>query len=707
MLNVVRSVSVAALLFASAGAAAAQTDPQAAGPQSTIRLKLPTLTVHAQKEPADKQKIPVSVTAVAEDVIRDAGIFIVSDAALYSPNTFFTEFTARKVSVPRVRGIGSSPGNPAITTYFDGVPRLHTSSSNIDLLDVSQIEFVRGPQGSLFGRNTIGGLINVESTRPSTGRWTGRLELPIANYDGIAVRGSASGGIVEGKLAGGISFSRSDRDGYTINALTTNDLDSRSGFAMKGQLLWTPATAWETRIIVSAERDRDGDYGLQDLGSLRTTPFTAMRDYEGFTDRDVAGLTVVARRTGAAATFTSTTGLVRWTTTDSTDLDYTPFPAIERNNAEKDLQFTQELRLASVGQSRLRWQGGVFFFTQNYEQDAVNSLAADVFAPFPLDMHTPKADLDDVGVGLFGQATLALGSRVDVTGGLRFDYENKKGHLETFFDPAIAAPVVTDEQKSFNRASPQVSLAFRMTDDAMLYGTYGGGYKAGGFNPASPAGAEVYGEERTWLGEFGLKTSLAGGRVSANAAVFFLTWDDLQLNVPDLTLPAQFYIANAGSASSKGVEFELNARAVSGINSVDVFTAVGFTRARFGDDAVSGGIPVAGNKIANMPDYTFSAGTQITHQHSPSTSFYGRMEAVWYGAFQYDDTNVEQQDAYALAHVRAGVRLRRIYVEGWARNAFDTKYIPVAFPYPGFAQSGFVGEMGAPRAFGITGGVRF
>jgi iron complex outermembrane receptor protein len=700
---------LAVLPFAVPAPAAAQSDPQAstAGTQPPIRLKLPALTVHAQKEPADKQKIPISVTAVPEDVIRDAGIFIVSDAALYSPNTFFTEFTARKVSVPRIRGIGSSPGNPAITTYFDGVPQLHTSSSNIDLLDVSQIEFVRGPQGALFGRNTIGGLINVETTRPSTGRWTGRFEVPIANYDGIAARASASGGLVDGKLAAGISFSRSERAGYTVNALTTNDLDSRSAFAMKGQLLWTPITAWDMRIIVSAERDRDGDYGLQDLASLRTTPYTAMRDYEGFTDRDVAGLTVVARRTGTSATFTSTTGLVRWSTTDSTDLDYTPFPAIERNNAEQDLQFTHELRFASAGQSRLRWQGGVFFFTQNFEQDAVNSLAAGVFAPFPLDMHTPKADLDDAGVGLFGQATMTFADRVDVTGGLRFDYESKKGHLETFFDPAIAAPVVTDEQKSFNRASPQVSLAFRMTPAAMLYGTYGGGFKAGGFNPAAPAGSETYGEERTWLGEFGVKTTLAGGRVTANAAVFFLTWDDLQLNVPDLTLPAQFYIANAGSASSKGVEFELNARAVSGSNSVDVFTSVGFTRARFGDDAVSNGVPVAGRTLANVPDYTFSAGTQFTHQRSPATSFYGRLEFVQYGAFHYDDMNLEQQNAYALAHLRGGARLRYFYVEGWMRNAFDTQYIPVAFPYPGFAQSGFVGEMGPPRAFGITGGVRF
>jgi hypothetical protein len=171
-----------------------------------------------------------------------------------------------------------------------------------------------------------------------------------------------------------------------------------------------------------------------------------------------------------------------------------------------------------------------------------------------------------------------------------------------------------------------------------------------------------------------------------------------------LTLPAQFYVANVGRAVSNGVEVEVNARAAAG---VDVFGAVGVTRARFGDDAVSNGVAVGGNKIANTPDYTFSFGGQFTRELTRQATVYGRLEFAFYGAFQYDDTNTQQQDAYSLGHFRAGVRGRRLFAEAWVRNAFDTRYIPVAFPYPTFAPSGFIGEMGAPRAFGITGGVRF
>ena len=101
------------------------------------------------------------------DALWNGGMTTIGEASIYAPNTFFTDFTARKLSNPRFRGIGSSPANPAITTYIDGVPQLNTNSSSIEFLDVSQVEFVRGPQSALFGRYTVGGLVNVSTARPS------------------------------------------------------------------------------------------------------------------------------------------------------------------------------------------------------------------------------------------------------------------------------------------------------------------------------------------------------------------------------------------------------------------------------------------------------------------------------------------------------------------------------------------------------------
>jgi iron complex outermembrane receptor protein len=317
---------------------------------------------------------------------------------------------------------------------------------------------------------------------------------------------------------------------------------------------------------------------------------------------------------------------------------------------------------------------------------------------------SPQADLDDVGIGLFGQGVVTLAARLDLTAGVRFDHEQKDAMLNVFFTPTIAPPQQTIGDEGFSNVSPQFAAAFHLRPGKTIYASVANGYKAGGFNPASPPGTEVYGEEHTWNFEGGVKTMWANGRVAANAAIFHIDWEDLQLNLPNLFAPGEFYIANVGGASSSGVEFELNARVHP---NVDVFGGIGYTKATFKDDSISGGIAVGGNTIPNTPDYTASLGIQLSRTLAQGMSLYGRAEALFTGAFEYDDLNTESQDAYSLANFRAGVRGRFVFVEGWIRNAFDTKYIPVAFAYGALAPSGFIGEMGRPRTFGISAGVGF
>src|SRR5262249_43459453 len=153
---------------------------------------------------------------------------------------------------------------------------------------------------------------------------------------------------------------------------------------------------------------------------------------------DIFGTTVLVRRAQGPVTFTSTTGFLNWKTQDATDLDYTPLPIATRDNNEKDFQFTQEARFASADgapirlsdAARLRWQSGVFLFTQDYKQDAVNSFSPFVVAPFPVSQHSPRSALDDFGIGVFGQGTVTFSDRFDLIAGARFDYEDKSATLE-------------------------------------------------------------------------------------------------------------------------------------------------------------------------------------------------------------------------------------------------------------------------------------
>jgi iron complex outermembrane recepter protein len=708
---IVAGVFTASSLLVSWPSAAGQAG-QSSTPQEDplVRTTLPPVTVNAQKEPEDIRRLPVSVTAISAETIEQAGLQTISDSAVYAPNSIFTEFTARKLSNARFRGIGSSPNNPAITTYLDGVPQLNANSSNLDLLDVSQIELVRGPQSALFGRNTLGGVVNVMSRRPTFSKWSGELSLPFGNYALWNLRGHASGALIPDTLSASAAFNYGARDGFTVNELSGNDLDSRSAFSAKGQLLWKPASQWEARVIVNGERARDGDYALNDLAALRTTPHTTSRDFEGFTHRGIFGTTIQTERKGEL-TFSTTTGFVKWQTEDSTDLDYSALPLATRDNTEDAFQFTQEVRVASttprklVNDATLKWQAGAFLFTQNYQQDAVNHLAAGVVpqVPIALDQYSPVSELNDFGVGIFGQGTVAVSERLDVIAGARVDHENKDADLKSFFTPAIAAPAVVTAEDSFTNFSPQVSVMYRFLPEHSAYATLARGFKAGGFNPASPAGNEAYGEEQTWNLEGGVKTVIMNGRVALNAAAFFIDWNNLQLNVANPDVPAQIYVANVGSATSAGLELDVTAKAAPGI---DVFGAFGYTHARFSDGSSSLGLDIAGNTVPNTPDFTATMGVQYGRALSQAATLYGRAELVVYGPSKYDESNAQGQDAFSLTNLRGGVRGKRFFGEAWIRNAFDTNYIPFALPL-NFAASGYIAENGPPRTFGVSVGLTF
>jgi iron complex outermembrane receptor protein len=552
----------------------------------------------------------------------------------------------------------------------------------------------------------------VASARPSLARWSGQLAVPIGNYDIREIRGSASGPLSP-TVAVGVALAYAEREGFTTNDLTGNDLDSRESTSGKAQVLWTPSASWETRLIFSGERARDGDYALSDLGGLQQEPYRTSRDFEGKTDRDIFSTSLLARHAGTKLAFSSTTGFVQWNTLDSTDLDYSPLPLVGRENAEEATQFSQEFRLASAPSASialsnsvsLGWQAGAFMFTQGYEQLAINSYAPFVlseFINFPVQQTTPDAELDDFGLSLYGQGTFTVNQRLDLTAGARFDREKREAQLLTSFSPQFVPDTVVDTEETFTNVSPQFSAAFRMQPNHTLYGSFGRGFKAGGFNPASPADSVSFDEEYAWHGEAGLKSTTMNGRVRFAAALFLIDWEDLQLNLPNQLSPGQFYIANVGSASSKGVEFEVNARAAAGI---DLFGSFGYTHARFGDGTSSQGVDVSDNVIPNTPDYTTTIGAHLSRAMNSAWNLYGRGEVVFYGAFKYDDANLAEQEAYSLANFRGGVEGRYLFAEAWIRNAFDTNYIPVAFAFP--SQSGFLGESGRPRTYGITAGVKF
>jgi iron complex outermembrane receptor protein len=523
-----RSFVVLSVLMSTAVAqdAGSQGSPQEG---DEVRFTLPTVTVTAEKVPENVQSVPASVTAVSKETLGSAAVNYVGGAAIFAPNVLITDWSARKLSNARFRGISSSPNNPGVTTYIDGIPQLNANSSSLELVDVDQIEFVRGPQSALYGRNTLGGLINIVSAAPSLDKWKGNVVGPFGNFNAGDVRITATGPVVTNSLAVSLGLGYSGREGFTKNDVTGHNIDSRSAMFAKGQILWTPDPAWQIRLILSGERARDGDYALMDLASLRLNPFHASRDFEGFTRRDIIAPTMSVTHSGSALDISTLTGFVWWNTEDLTDLDYSARPLITRDNAERDLQFTEELRLTPAknaslrlnDQIALRWQAGLFVFTQRYHQEAVNN-----FAPFvlsqalavPVSQHSPQSSLDDNGVGAYAQGALTLSKRFEGIVGVRVDHEQKDANLNIFYVPAIAAPKTVNSGAEFSDVSPQFTGKYHVTRNRDVYVTVARGFKAGGFNSASPAGGESYGPEHSWNYEAGVKTAWLSGRVTADCS---------------------------------------------------------------------------------------------------------------------------------------------------------------------------------------------
>ncbi len=675
----------------------------------TDPTKLPAVTVTAQKEPQSLQATPVSVTAAPRAFLADAGIRAVNDVAVFAPNTYFMEFSARKLSNPRFRGVGASPNNPAVTTYIDGVPQLTANTSSIELIDVEQIELVRGPQGALFGRNTVGGLINIASVRPALDRTQGEVSAGFGDHGLREARFVLSAPLAANSAGFSLAGGYSEREGYATNPVTGHDLDGREASFGKAQLLFNLSKAWEARVILSGERARDGDYRLNDLLAVRANPTVMARNFEGFTHRDILAPTLLLTGKTGAVDIALTSGAVWWKTLDVTDLDYSAIPLAERSNAEKGKQFTQEIRFSSPKgpANTLSWQAGAFVFAQDYDQDTFNFFPNPTFIRYPAG--TPAfrsytvASLEDQGVGAFGQVTFTPQPELSLSVGLRADFEDKEANLRTFTVPAGLGAVTSQNlSDDFNELSPHAAASYQLAPDQLAYATVARGYKAGGFNAASPAGTERFAEESSWNYEAGYKASGLNNRLRANIAVFYVRWDDMQLNVPTLT-PGQFYVSNVGAAESKGVEIEVTARPTAGW---DIFAGAGKMSAKFRAGSRSEGINVGGNRVPFSPDYTLSGGSQYTFTVAKDVTAFVRGEVTAFGKFFYNDQNQRSQGAYALANFSAGMRTRSWWIEAWVRNAFDKAYVPMAIPY-GLTASGFIGESGAPKTAGVSVGYRF
>lgn len=667
--------------------------------------ELPEIVVTAERVERPARRVPMSVTAVTSGEIEDAGMADLGDVSEWVPDLTVVDWGSRRNTFIYIRGIGSSrQGESVVGVYVDDVPLLSNGVFMADLGELERIEVLRGPQGTLFGRNTLGGVVNIV-TKPLPAETEGAFAASFGSDGWLEGRASFAGPLGGSDLRLGLSVFGSSRDGFTVNDLTGETVDGREAVGGRAKLSWVPSDSLEVTFSADAETDRDGGYALTQLSDVRSNPYHVMHDHEGWENRDVLGGSVRVKWSAPWGDLTSVTASREWELRSAIDEDFSPADIMQSLLYEEQWQFTQELRLASrEGAAGPKWLLGVAY---SYEDswdghDVFYGADAGLFGRSPGDFDASRSVNENSVAAIFGNVVWPAGERLEFSGGFRWSRERKSAVLEW---SSVGGPIVLPEKftenAEFEELVPRAGLAFEVSENTTSYLNIARGYRSGGFNDSLALGM-MFDPEHSTNYELGYKTRSADGRARLNASAFYIVWEDQQ--VVQLFGPTFTYIANAGKSRSLGAEAELAFRPVVGVE----FTAgLAYVDAEFVDYDLPAALPLPlnydGNKMPMAREYEINLAAKFRRTLSNDMCLFARVGLRAHGEFYWDPANAFREEPHQFVDVRLGIEHRKWDVTLWARNLFSEDYASMVFAQGGMA----VGQAGDPRTVGLTVKTRF
>lgn len=504
-------LSCSAVAVWGSGLAHAQSTPgdgTAAIDDANDKPELEEVLVTAQRRSERLQDVPVAVTAVTADQLQAVGVDSVLDLRVAAPSLNST--SASGYVANSIRGVGSLGFAPGIESpvglYIDGVYLAAPQASELTLNSIQSVEVLKGPQGTLFGRNATGGLIQITTATPTAER-TGDFSLGYGNLNTWTGSAYVSGGISE-NLAADVAISGRTRDGFGKNRFDGADVgEIKHDVSVRSKWVWTPGTDTTITAIGSYWDGRDSN------GWFVVYPGKNSGFVPGFVGPDLdydADTNVNAEQEGwsaqgalkiehdfSFAKFLSISSYRKGVLDLLRDLDYTPQPVADLVLHQEDRQFSQELQLSSPGDSRLTWTAGVYYFFLGSEY---SPLSVDL-AGFPAAGIVYSANEEQTGKSYagYGQATYEIFERTDLTLGGRYTRERREAlnASDVLEIPAAGLSFATDYPDRHETASKftyRISLDHRFSDELMGYVSYNTGFKSGGYNTGAP-GAEGYSPE--------------------------------------------------------------------------------------------------------------------------------------------------------------------------------------------------------------------
>lgn len=650
----VRAVSLLGLFsVATAGTSApvlAQQVSEPADIRPSVRSTIEEVVVTARRRDESAQDVPIALSVVSSEALAATGAFNLTEVQRLAPSLQIMALNPRNTNI-NIRGLGANVAlandglENGVGVYIDNVYYGRPGQSQFDLIDLQQIEVLRGPQGTLFGKNTTAGAVNITTSKPSI-ESSIQAEGTYANEGYRQLRTSLTGPLVDETLAYRLTIGYTERGGLVDNVHTGQESNDYVNETVRGQLLYQPTDDVEVRII--------GDYSSQESNGVAQSIAGVFDTYNNgtkiannFNDRIArAGYTPVSidpydRKVDLEAHYqanmesyglsaqvdwqledsklTSITAYRGWNWNPGNDMDGTSLsvlPIAEQSNRQR--QFSQEIRLASNGNELVDYVAGVYYLWQRNTAEADRFYGTDAgtwFLP-NLPAHVSNAALGNFGgssfleptthsYAAFGQLAWHLSEKWELTTGLRYTYEDKEGVYRQAPSGGDLSGLTPTEVATVNAVrnnfygtqdyvtertdesvSGLISLSYAITDDVLAYASYSRGGKSGGLNLTNlPAGVESSVDPETVDNyEIGLKSQWLDSRLTANLAVFNTEIDKYQSSITEARSDGSSvtYIASAGKVRSRGAELDLSYQ----INDyLSVNSSVAYTEATFLDYA--------------------------------------------------------------------------------------------------------------------------
>lgn len=596
-------------------------EPASASQQAASDSGISDIIVTARRRNESIQTTPVAVTAIQPAQLEGAAALTIGDLQGAAPNVLITvQSTGASTANISIRGIAfadvDKSFDPAVGVNIDGVYIGTSTGQMLDFFDIDSIEILRGPQGTLFGRNTIAGVINVRRSRP-TGEWGGKFEAGISSYDQFTARGVVNVPVVPGLLAAKVFEMHSDGAGYYKDLATGRHRGGSNNENFGASFLLTPGGGFDALLTLEKQvQDFDPVNGSLTRSGDVFCDFLPVCD-GSITDDIYTVFPVnptIGRYRAPAATLEMNwdTGPVKLTSITSyrkakelQQQDFATAGLYLANRRQRYHQFSQELRGSGKIGDRFDYVAGLYYFDSKYNL-IQNTL---VFG-------APSGEQNTTGRSESYAAFLDLNweifDRVRLSGGGRFTHDRKQ--LQTSVSGEFDGP---NSSKSWSKFTPKIGLDYRPTDDLMIYASWSRGYRSGGFSGRGLSlisSTTPYNPETVNAYEVGLKSEFWDHRVALNIAGFYTDYKNIQQSTT-ISLEGgvgnETIVTNATSAKIKGVEVDLTVKPFRGLK---INSSFGYTDAKFGGFITSQ--PVAGYAFPVQFDLS-----RVNLIYAPKTTF--------------------------------------------------------------------------------------